>query len=366
MPLQIVRNDISKVSADVIVMSANPMPVCGGSSDLSIYKAAGYDSLLEARQKIGELHVADVAVTPAFALKAKYVFHTVGPVWHGGDSGEFLALKTCYRESLRKAAELGCESIAFPLISSGVYQFPKDRALSIAVEAIRDFLQTNEIDVTLVVYDRRAFEISQDLQEDVESFIDENYIDAGRRANNRWNRERIRETDVCGYPEIEEGYWKEDLLLQAEDLSEPQESEPLLEEKQCACYCQADEKLPDSLEKVLGGETETFQQKLFNLIREKQRDDVDVYRKANLDRKHFSKIRSNVHYSPKKKTAIALAIALQLNLEETDDLLARAGFALSPADTGDLIVTYFISHQKYDIWELNNVLFEYGQAGLGA
>ena len=159
MSFRIVRNDISKVRADAIVMSANPEPICGDSCDLSIYNGAGFEEMLKARQEIGPLATGEVAVSPAFALPAKYVFHTVGPVWKGGESGELLALRTCYEKNLEKALELECQSIAFPLISSGVYLFPKDKALSVAIETIRDFLQINEMDVVLVVYDRRSFEL---------------------------------------------------------------------------------------------------------------------------------------------------------------------------------------------------------------
>ena len=368
MSFRIVRNDISKVRADAIVMSANPEPICGDSCDLSIYNAAGFEEMLKARQEIGPLATGEVAVSPAFALPAKYVFHTVGPVWKGGESGELLALCICYQRNLEKALELGCKSIAFPLISSGVYQFPKDKALSVAIETIRDFLQINEMDVVLVVYDRRSFELSQELRNDVRSYIDENYIALKDSYSEKWNlnsRSKLSafETD-CG----------ENSVLQPDDDECSSFSlasfENLEVRRECAfrniCTKPSIDPKEEPLEKVINHAAETFQQKLFSLIQNKKFDDVDVYKKANLDRKHFSKIRSDVHYSPKKKTAIALSIALQLNLDETKDLLSRAGYALSPSNKGDLIVSYFISHQKYDIWEINTVLFKYGQTTLGA
>lgn len=313
-------------------MSANPEPICGDSCDLSIYNGAGFEEMLKARQEIGPLATGEVAVSPAFALKAKYVFHTVGPIWKGGESGELLALRTCYEKNLEKAKELECQSIAFPLISSGVYLFPKDKALSVAIETIRDFLQINEMDVVLVVYDRRSFELSQELQNDVRSYIDENYIDENGISCEDFDSERLKSLEeVASFSSIDE-------------------------------LCS----LRGSLDDVINRTEETFQQKLFSLIQEKQFNDVDVYKKANLDRKHFSKIRSDIHYSPKKKTAVALSIALQLNLDETKDLLSRAGYALSPSNKGDLIVSYFISRRKYDIWEINTVLFQYGLTTLGA
>ena len=193
MTLKIVRNDIAKVKADAIVNSANKNPVCGGGAEFHIYEAAGRDVLLAAREKIGVLNVAEVAVTPAFALNAKYIIHVVGPKWNEGDSGEIVALENCYRGALEKALELGCESIAFPLIASGVYHFPKGFALRLAMHAIGDFLQAHEMDVQLVVYDRKSFEVSERLCDDVLAYIDDNYVqdkfDGGARkfAARRWN-----------------------------------------------------------------------------------------------------------------------------------------------------------------------------------
>lgn len=339
MPLKIVRNDITKVKADAIVNSANKNPICGGGTEYHIYQAAGYDNLLKAREQVGALNVAEVAVTPAFALHAKYIIHTVGPMWNGGVSGETFALENCYTHALEKAKELGCSSIAFPLISSGVFRFPKDSALKIALKAIGDFLQTNEMDVQLVVFDRKSFEVSEDLYSDIHAYIDDNYVqdkydDVHDYVRQRWNER------VFAYCDIEE-------------MSN-------------AVAPEADGLHTESLDDILAKPGETFCDKLFHLIHEKNLDDVDVYKRANLDRKHFSKIRSNVDYKPTKKTALALAIALHLNLDETTDLLSRAGLALSPSNKGDLIVSYFIEREKYDIWEINSYLFKFGQPALGA
>ena len=335
MPLTIVRNDISKVKADAIVNSANKNPVCGGGAEYHIYEAAGYDKLLAAREKIGVLDVAEVAVSPAFALKAKYLIHVVGPKWNGGESGETSALASCYRRALEKALELGCESIAFPLISSGVFRFPKDSALKIALQAIGEFLQSHEMDVRLVVFDRKSFDVSEELCDDIQAYIDDNYVQekySAARESICWNR--ISDSSV-NFNRVEASH----------------------------AICELEEK---SLEEMLATAGDTFCGKLFALIREKNQDDVEVYKRANLDRKHFSKIRSNVNYKPTKKTALALAIALQLNLDETKDLLSRAELALSPSNKGDLIVSYFITHKKYDIWEINSMLFKFGQPTLGA
>lgn len=363
MPLEIVRNDITKVKADAIVNSANRKPVCGGGTEYQIYEAAGHEQLLKAREQVGPLDVAEVAVTPAFALDAKYIIHTVGPKWNDGKSGEIYALASCYRNALEKAKELGCESIAFPLISSGVFKFPKDYAVRIATQTIGDFLQTNEMLVTLVVFDRKAFEVSEDLYSDIQAFIDDNYVQdkyegVRRYARQQWQGRNI--PDEERYYAFEE---RDNLAINgtAECNDTALESPRILK-----CVKKQADKCSASLDDILAKPGETFCDKLFNLIHEKNLDDVEVYKKANLDRKHFSKIRSNVKYKPTKKTALALAIALQLNMDETIDLLARAELALSPSNRGDLVVSYFIERGMYDIWEINNMLFKFGLPTLGA
>ena len=381
MPLKIVRNDISRVHADAIVNSANKNPICGGGSEYHIYEVAGRDALLAVREKVGALEVAEVAVTSAFALEAKYIIHVVGPKWNGGESGENLALANCYRNALEKALELGCESIAFPLISSGVFRFPKDSALKIALQAIGEFLQTHEMDVQLVVFDRKAFDVSEELCNDVQAYIDDNYVqekndDAEELFRERWGRN-------LNCPE--DSYFEQNRMLFTLACEAPKSVGKLAKGRRNIKLCNAEmvcdaEAISDaeavrdavrgkedkSLEEMLATAGDTFCGKLFALIREKNQDDVEVYKRANLDRKHFSKIRSNVNYKPTKKTALALAIALRLDLDETKDLLSRAELALSPSNKGDLIVSYFITHKKYDIWEINSVLFKFKQPTLGA
>jgi len=353
MPLKIVRNDIAKVKADAIVNSANKNPICGGGAEYSIYKAAGRAELLAAREKVGPLRVAEIAVTPAFALNAKYIIHTVGPRWNDGESGEINALASCYRGALEKAKELACKSIAFPLISSGVFKFPKDSALKIALKVIGEFLATNEMDVLLVVFDRKSLEVSEDLYSDIHAYIDDNYV------NDRYEDVRAYTSD----PRNKE--WKRN--FETERFAVEDCLFELSEKQSClSCARPADPIRKEKIEDILAKTGETFCDKLFALIREKNQDDVEVYKKANIDRKHFSKIRSNVNYKPTKKTALALAIALQLDIDETKDLLARAELALSPSNKGDLIVSYFIERKKYDIWEINSMLFKFGQPTLGA
>ncbi len=317
MPLQIIRSDIAKVSADAIVNSTNPIPSRSGhgGADFHIYEAAGRSALEQAREKIGTLDIAEIAVTPAFALKAKYIILTVGPRWNGGRSGELSALENCYRGALEKAKALGCASIAFSLISSGSYRFPKDLALKTAIDSIGKFLQTNEMDVTLVVFDRKSFVISAELDKDIKTFIDENYVQKKEHVLQEFREKFI-------YPQ-------------------------------------------NGLTEFLASSSETFQQRLFRFFQEKRLDDTAIYKNANLSRQHFSKIRSNVQYKPKKRTVLALAIAMHLDIHETKSLLAHAGFALSSADKTDQILSYFILRQKYDIWEINTVLGKYGEQSLG-
>lgn len=324
MPFQIIRHDITRVPADVIVNTANPDPIIGRGTDAAIYSAAGYERLLKERMKIGKIGVGEVSVTEAFDLPAKYIIHTVGPVWQGGDHGEYEALSSCYRKSLLLAKQLGCESIAFPLISSGNYHFPKDKALETALREIRSFLDENDMSVTLVVFDKRTYELSAELMDGIRTFIDEKYVEF--------------------HPKL------------SASVSEMQtQSIPMPEAKK------KQRKLHDLKRKV----GENYQECLFRLIDERGLTDAEVYKRANIDRRLFSKIRSNPEYHPKKQTAIALAMALELNMDETIDLIGRAGIALSDASLFDLIIQYCIENRIYDLFTVNSILFDNDQILLG-
>ncbi len=373
MPFKIIRNDITKVKADAIVNTANPHPTYAAGTDAAIYKAAGAELLLAERKKIGKIERGQAADTPAFSLPAKYIIHTVGPAWIDGTHGEFDILSDCYENSLAKAVELQCDSIAFPLIATGVYGFPKDRALQIAVSVISRFLLSHDMQVILVVFDRHSFELSGKLFQDVDNFIDENYV-----AQQRKEEYLYPDQPFDSEPDIAEITERSRRLRLAEsrrilsDSEQPSsdmmesitcpEPEPLYSPKTSAPISMSPEM---SLDDVLGNVGETFQQRLLHLIDERGLSDVDVYKCANMDRKLFSKIRCNENYKPKKKTALALAIALKLNLDDTVDLLKRAELALSPSSKSDLIIEYFISRQEYDIYNINLVLFEHGQPILG-
>lgn len=315
MPLEIIRNDITKVQVDAIVNAANSSLLGGGGVDGAIHKAAGPELLKECRT-LGGCSTGQAKITKGYKLPAKYVIHTVGPVWHGGSQGEEQLLRDCYRNSLDLAKEYGLESIAFPLISAGAYGYLKDQAMQVAISVIGEFLMNHEMMVYLVVFDKSAVVLSEKLFASINQYIDDRYVE-------------------------------EHVILRDYQVKE--------------FYPIAGR----SLEDLVNHPDETFFQMLIRLIDEKGMTDPVVYKKANLDRKLFSRIRNNIHYRPSKPTVLAFAISLKLNLDETKDLLARAGFALSHSSKFDIIVEYFIEEGMYNIFEINEVLYAYDQNTLG-
>ena len=341
MPFTIVRQDITKMKVDAIVNAANTDLQMGGGVCGAIFKAAGAAQLQAACDKLAPIKTGEAVITPGFNLPAKFVIHAAGPVYRyqNAEQSEKL-LRSAYMESLRLAIENNCESIAFPLISSGIYGYPKDEALQVATAAIQDFLINNDIDITLVVFDKSAFTVSRELLDAVESYIDEHYVDT-----HQIKRRKLLDVERQAISEADE---RANIF-----------NEPLLEEILAPIGA------PAPLDDLVGNLDEPFSQMLLRLIDAKGMTDVEVYKRANLDRKLFSKIRSNKGYMPSKRTAIALAVALKLSLDETDDLLERAGYALSHAVKFDVIVEYFIANGKYDVFAINEVLFEYDQPLLG-
>jgi len=345
MPFEIVRNDITNMCVDAIVNSANPRPVIGLGTDSSIHQKAG-PGLLAARQQIGSISTGQAVITPAFDLNAKYVIHTVGPVWDGGSYGEEGLLRSCYDQSLRLAWEHGCQSVAFPLISTNNYGFPKDKALQIAVSAFSSFLMEHEMQIYLVVFDRSAFMLSEKLFHSVASYIDQHYVDQWEKAT----------YGTDGYVRH-----RNTQRRMAREMCAPR---PVREERRTLAPMAA-AKIA-SLEDMLKQEDAGFTETLLKLIDKTGRKDSEIYKKANLSKQHFSKIRNNPNYKPTKPTAIALALALELNLEETCDLIGRAGYALTNSSKFDLIIRYFIEQRKYNVVEINTVLYEFDQNLLGA
>ena len=338
MPLEIVRNDITKMSVDAIVNAAKESLLGGGGVDGCIHRAAGPELLAECRT-LGGCKTGDAKITKAYRLPCKYVVHTVGPVWQGGKYGEREKLVSCYRTSLALAKEHGCETVAFPLISSGIFGYPKDQALRVAVDTIGEFLMENDMTVYIVIFDRAAYQISGRLFSDIAEYIDDHYVDAHTDSR----RERLYRLRRL---EMEES-------LACEKSAVP-----------CAPMAvgAAGGRLDDLLNDLDAGFSET----LLMLIDRTGKKDSEIYKKANVDRKLFSKIRNNPDYKPSKTTAIAFAIALELDLEETRDFIARAGFALSHSNKFDIIIEYFIKQKKYDIFEINEALFAFDQSLLGA
>lgn len=356
MPFKIVRNDITKVKADAIVNTANPHPIFASGTDLAIYEAAGIEQVLAERRKIGKIARGEVAVTGAYNLKANYIIHTVGPKWEGGAHHEFDILESCYRKSLKKAAELGCDSIAFPLISTGVYGFPKDKALQIAVSVFSEFLMENDMQIILVVFDKKSFQLSGQIVGEIDSYIDANYV---RDSHSREYPVRRSESARSRFLSEEELY-EQMLWKDVEDTSPYEDADAGIKMTE-TCMMSSDMSLEDQLANMGA----SFHEKLFELIAVAGIDNKDVWKNANLDRKHFSKIQCDEHYHPKKKTVMALCIALHLDLEQSKDLMARADWAFSPSSKFDLIVQKAIIDKQYDIMQLNVTLFKYTNEILG-
>ncbi len=338
MPFSIIRQDITKMQVDAIVNAANTELKMGGGVCGAIFKAAGAKNLQVACGKLAPIKTGEAVITPGFDLPSRFVIHTAGPVYkeHNPAESERL-LRSAYTESLKVAIENKCESIAFPLISSGIYGYPKEEALKVAASSIRDFLEEYDIDVSLVLFDKSAFVISRELLGDVKSYIDEHYVETHEVKRRSLLNAARRTASECASRLCE-------FSVQETASSVPKS---------------------DSLKDLIGNLDESFSDMLLRLIDSKGLTDVEVYKRANIDRRLFSKIRSTKGYMPSKRTAIALAVSLELSLDETDALLERAGFALSRAVKFDVIVEYFIVNGKYDIFEINEVLFEYDQPLLG-
>lgn len=337
MPLQIIRQDITKMEVDAIVNAANNSHLGGGGVDGCIHRAAGPELLKECKQ-LGGCNTGDAKITKAYNLPCKYVIHAVGPRYKDGKHDEKKLLRSCYSISLKLAKENKCESIAFPLISSGIYGYPKAEALRVAIDAISEFLIENDMTVYMAIFDKNAYKISEKLFADIKEYIDDNYVDEHAllypetRSINIAGGMRVR---YPGAAIANDAHLKE-LSSKA------------------------------SLEDIIGQIDESFSEMLLRKIDEKGMEDSECYKKANIDRKLFSKIRSDVNYKPSKPTALAFAIALELSLEETKDMLMKAGFALSHSNKFDLIIEYFISNGNYNIFEINEALFAFDQNLLGA
>lgn len=337
MPLLISRNDITQLSTDAIVNAANTQLQMGGGVCGAIFRAAGPAKLQDACNKLAPIKTGEAVITDGFDSKAKYIIHTAGPVYKASDPQQEKQLYMCYHNSLTLAAKKKLTSIAFPLISSGIYGYPPDKALSTAIKAIHDFLGAYDGDITvyMIVYNDNAFAAAQKLYDKVESFIDEHLIvdDTAIRRQSQSNKLIS---------------WIGSVFAQ---------------EKETCC-----DEASLSIDDIFDNMEDSFNKMLFKYIRQKNMTNVEVYKNANIDRRLFSKIISNENYTPNKNTILALAIALKLDIDETKTLLSSAGYAISHSSKADLIIEYYIMHQDYEnynIYDLNFLLFKYNQEQLG-
>ena len=338
MPLQIVRNDITKMNVDAIVNAANTSLLGGGGVDGCIHRAAGPELLAECRSLHG-CETGSAKITKGYKLPCKYVIHAVGPRWRDGKHKERELLESCYRTSLDLAKQHECESVAFPLISSGIYGYPKDQALKVAVDTIGTFLLENDMIVYLVIFDRQTYQIGGKLFADIAAYIDDRYVE--EHTDSR--AEQRRRFEVLS----------EESCFEAASAQLPPETIC----KSCSSQ---------SLEEALGQMDESFSEMLLRKIDESGMTDAQCYKKANIDRKLFSKIRSDKFYKPSKPTVLAFALALELPLAQMQEMLGKAGFTLSHSSKFDIIVEYFIERGNYNVHEINEALFAFDQSLIGA
>lgn len=403
MPFKIVRNDITKMNTEAIVNTANDHISVGTGCDSAVYKAAGYDELLKYREeKIGFVPEGDAFITPGFKLQAKYIIHAVSPLYMGGDQGEEEKLRSCYRKSLQLAKENGIKSISFPLISTGGFGYPKEEGMRIAVDEINAFLLGNEMDIFLVVFDTKTTQLGEKIYPGLEAYIDNNYVKEAREKEygdayfgymrpsepgyDRClsNAQMIeRRTGKNAEVQKREPAVFSDRALPSEGASSKASSpsfpgsifkkekakqslaeETLQAEEACECnetaFFDFEKQHESKLQERMQHMSDTYSEYLMYLIREKHMENAEVWKRAIVDKKIFSKIKNNVNYHPNKLTALCLCVGAKLNLDESKDLLARAGYALSPCDKTDIIFSYFIENGIYDMIELDIQLEEHG------
>ena len=379
MSFKIVRNDITKMNTDAIVNTANQLPIVGAGCDTAVYEAAGREELLKYRKEhIGAVDEGEVFITPGFKLRARYIIHAVSPVYLGGQDGEEEKLRSCYRKSLQLAKENGLKSIAFPLISTGSFGYPKEEGIRIAADEINAFLLHNEMLIYLVVFDEKSTRLGEKLSPGLEAYIDRNYVEKKTEAEYAAEKSDFRKPSIfrkaffglkpfgtnkesmCMADEPsgadKESFEDNDSICLAEESHEDKEPVCLAEDS----YVDFEEKHESKLQERMKHLSDTFSEYLMYLINNKKLSNADVYKRAIVDKKVFSKIKNNPDYHPQKLTALCLCVGAKLNLDEARDLLARAGYALSPCDKTDIIFSYFIENKIYDMIELDIQLEEHG------
>ena len=336
---------------DAIVNAANNTLLGGGGVDGMIHHAAGPE-LQEECMTLHGCETGQAKITKGYALPCRYVIHTVGPIWQGGGFGERELLTSCYRNSLALAAAYGCDSVAFPLLSSGIFGYPKAEALRVATETIKEFLADHDMTVYLTVFGRKSYLISSELYSDVRSYIDDHYVDTHMDRAAESSRRRALFSPMG--------------KSKGAEKAAPNFAPMMSMSYDAAVAMPGAAPMAASLEDALKAVDESFSQMLLRKIDESGMTDAQCYKKANIDRKLFSKIRGDVNYKPSKPTALAFAVALELSLGETKDLLMKAGYALSRSSKFDIILEYFISRGQYDIYQINETLFAFDQALLGS
>ena len=395
MPFRLIRADLTQMQVDAIVNAANNRLQQGGGVCGAIFRAAGEQALQDACDRIGSCETGRAVITPGFALPARYVIHTVGPVWQGGHAHEEALLRSCYLSALTLAAQHRLRSVAFPLISAGIYGYPRQEAIRVAVEAIGAFLtrdDTPDMDVTLALFDRFSYREGGTLYGRIASYLDEN--SPALRHYRTETRTRRREEEAAWSIPPQDGasmepdasssdfWWDAFGSLPPSDAapeSAPQPDEVWMNEAsapqdfwpEAASPMSAapDEDLAQRLKRWAGDRfrrEETFSQCLLRLIDASGEKDSAVYKRANVDRRLFSKIRSNPHYQPGKPTVLAFCLALRLSREDADMLLRKAGYALTRSSRLDLAVEYCLRNGVYDVHQINVALFELDLPILGA
>ena len=371
MPFQIIREDITKMHVDAIVNPANPMPGYGPGIDTAVYEAAGAGKLLEKRREIGPIECGEAVLTDGYDLPAKYIIHTVGTAWQGGMCGEEEVIRSCYKSVFKIAVDSGIESLAIPLLASGSYGFPKGIALRIALSEIEAFMAGHDLELCLVVFDEKSFALSTELYGDIDEYINDNYVEEKTLDeyptydSPMGGRPMFAAMSIAGaaMPDAMRSLGRAEKRASLGRRVVADEAEEV--ENACEMVCAPS--LPSkSLEDAVKNLDKTFMELVFSFADAKGMTDVEVQKKANLDRKAFSKLKCGTTKNPSKSTALALAVALELSLDDTKDLLSRAGLALSPCSKQDVIVQYFIEREAYDIYEINVALFEHGEQLLGS
>ena len=391
MPFKIVRNDITKMKVDAVVNTANEAPIYSSGVDCAIYKAAGEKKLLKLREAIGYMDEGEVAITPGLKLPAKYIIHAVSPLYLDGNEGEEDKLRSCYRKSLELAYEKKCKSIAFPLISTGSFGYPKEEGMRIAIDEINGFLLKKDMLVYLVVFGGDSTKLGRNLYPDLKEYIDNNYVEEKYESEYSFRGFRLEEkSSRCARRSIlatEESSMQakassvaEESSMQAkassvtQDASVADEAMPIMANASMSDFADCEDDMWAGLEDYdefidqkesaikerMKHLSDTFTEYLIYIIGQKGLSNVDVYKRAILDKRQFSKIKNNKDYHPDKGTALRLCVGAKLNLDETKDLLARAGYALSPCDKRDIIFSYFIERGVYDVMEIDITLEEYG------